>query len=441
MNCECEICKNNKPFDLPKDIINAAIEGELVLFCGAGISTESKNVLPFSLYKAIQDELKITDNTLSFSVLMQKYCDQPNGRKKLLNIIRKRLNYIDSFPELQRQATSFHRELSTVYPIRTIITTNWDSYFEEYCGAIPITIPEDFAFWDDKTRCVLKIHGSMHNLSSIVATTDDYNRSFCELQNGIIGATLKSIIATKTVVFIGFSFGDEDFNQIIDYLYKEMGDIFPHIYVVTLDETLEKRLEYKNSTVIVTSGSFFLHKLKEKLIEEKILINLNAFEYVDEALYYIAEYHRNISKIDLSLYPCAVYTLAYQDGVIHAFERLIQNYKTGEYNRPGMISRLILKYEKDVVEYIEHGNYWDAAYFEGYINGLTFIGLDKRIKDVKDIFPFYYLPNAKRELATYDIYVSELERVSHENDEYQKQAKNIVNRLKGDDLVVHHPPY
>lgn len=42
MACECAICKNNKPFTFPKEIIDAALDGELVLFCGAGISTESK---------------------------------------------------------------------------------------------------------------------------------------------------------------------------------------------------------------------------------------------------------------------------------------------------------------------------------------------------------------------------------------------------------------
>ncbi len=104
---------------------------------------------------------------------------------------------------------------------------------------------------------MLKIHGSINNLSSIIATKDDYKRCFYELQNGIIGATLKNIIATKTVVFIGFSFGDEDFNQIINFLRNEMGEIYPHIYIVTLDENLSGRLNYKNCTCILTSGTFF----------------------------------------------------------------------------------------------------------------------------------------------------------------------------------------
>ena len=50
MNCECDICKNQRKFIMPKEVIEAAKNGELVLFCGAGISTENKTVLPFSFY-------------------------------------------------------------------------------------------------------------------------------------------------------------------------------------------------------------------------------------------------------------------------------------------------------------------------------------------------------------------------------------------------------
>ena len=83
MKCECEICKNNKPFEMPKEIVEAAIKGNLVLFCGAGISTESREVFPYSLYTDIKNELSIEEN-LSFSKIMQRYCDKPNGRKNLL---------------------------------------------------------------------------------------------------------------------------------------------------------------------------------------------------------------------------------------------------------------------------------------------------------------------------------------------------------------------
>lgn len=441
MACECVICKNNKPFNFPKEIIDAVIDGELVLFCGAGISTEGENVLPSSFYTSIQEELDTKDATIPFSDLMQQYCNLPNGRKRLLKKIRERFNYINSFPELEQRATAFHRELAHIYPIKTIITTNWDTYFEDYCGAIPITIPEDFAFWDDNSRCVLKIHGSIQNLSSIVATRKDYERRLSELQKGIIGATLKSILSTKTVVFIGFSFGDEDFLQIINYLREEMGEIFPHIYIVTLDDTLKDRLAYKNSTSIITSGTFFLHQLKLELIKKGIIENHSAPPLISEALWAMEDLHSKVSQIDLCQYPCAIFTLSYQDGVIHALERFLHNNKTGEYNQPGHLGQVAKKYMEWAENYSLAGNYWDAAYYEGYVNGVVLIDTCEDEDDILSIFPFLFLPNAKQSLTSYDVYMEELKRISCGRSKYQKCAKEIVKMKAGKGLVMHHPPF
>lgn len=439
MECECAICKNNKEFDMPEEIIEAACNGDLVLFCGAGISTENRLVLPITFYESIKKELEIDGNDLSFSELMELYCNQPNGRKKLLKKIKERFRYIKSFPEIERQATMFHSELKDIFQIRTIITTNWDTYFEEYCDAIPITIPQDFAFWDDETRFVLKVHGSIDNLSSVIATKDDYDKCYKQLQNGIIGATLKNILATKTVVFIGFSFGDDDLNMIINYLRNELGDLYPHIYYVTLDENLKDRLEYKNSTSIVTSGFYFIHTLKEILVQKDLLCNTSSKSVVSAAYETIEMLHSKISEINLKDYPCAVYTLAYQDGVIHAWERYLNN-NNGEYNRPNHVLRLIQAYEEIVNERMSDGDYWDGSYFEGYMEGLTLIEVCEKAPELIKEFPFLYLPNAKRSLESYDIYFNELERVSKGRGKYVMYAKSLVKNKAGD-LVVHHPPF
>lgn len=441
MKCECSICKNNIPFDLPKEIVEVALKGDLVLFCGAGISTENKNVLPYSFYSSIKEELGIKSDSISFSSLMQKYCNEPNGRKKLLIKIHDRFNYIHSFPELERQATSFHRELSEIHPIQTIITTNWDTYFEDYCGAIPITIPDDFAFWDEYSRFVLKIHGSINNLSSIIATEEDYKKCLDQLRNGIIGATLKTILATKTVVFVGFSFGDEDFNQIIDYLRKEMGAIYPHVYFVTLDTTLKDRLNYQYSTSIITSGTYFVHQLKLELIQRGAIKNYSVYPIISSALANVEKLHDKISRIDLSVYPSVIYSLAYQDGVIHAFERFLQNYHTGEYNCPDVIGRLGREYKKIVSECHASKNYWDEAYYEGYLNGVVLIGACGIDPTAIEYFSFIYLPNAKEPLTSVEVFKKELDRVSTMKSKYHRFAKKIVEEKCDKGMVVHHPPF
>lgn len=440
MNCECAICKNKKTFVMPEEILDAAKNGKLVLFCGAGISTENKNVLPFSFYENIQSELGITTNKLSFSKLMQRYCDLPNGRRKLLKKIKSRFDYIHSFPELERVATMFHHELAELYFIKTVITTNWDSYFEQYCAATPIVTPDDYVFWDDKERCVLKIHGSINNVGSIVATEDDYSECTELLEKSIIGATLKTILANYTVIFIGFSFGDEDFSQILTYLQAELGKIMPQIYIVTIDEQLSSKLNYKNASYLLTDGTYFLHRLKLEMLKRKLIEHCNTRPLIESMNTAIDDIHNKVCHIDVHMYPCAIYCLAYQDGVKHSFERFLQRYNTGEYNVPGAVNLYAKAYDNITQKCNEEGNYWDEAYYEGYLNGLILIASWENDSGIIKTFPYTYLPNAKCVLDSYDTFVRELKRVTKKNDKYNKYAQAIVERIKNDDIVVHHRP-
>ena len=88
-NCDCAICKHQHDFDLPLELLNEIFAGNVTIFAGAGISTESENVLNTTLYDTISDLLNITENDLSFPSLMEKFCQRPNGRFKLLNEIKK----------------------------------------------------------------------------------------------------------------------------------------------------------------------------------------------------------------------------------------------------------------------------------------------------------------------------------------------------------------
>ena len=52
-----------------------------------------------------------------------------------------------------------------------------------------------------------KIHGSINNYGSIVATYKDYKTWYDELHKGLIGSKLKLFLSSseKVVVFIGYS--------------------------------------------------------------------------------------------------------------------------------------------------------------------------------------------------------------------------------------------
>lgn len=434
MKCECAFCKNNKDFDIPSDIIEGLRNGNLVLFCGGGTSTEAKTVCPDSFYKTICYELG-EKPTYSFSKLMSIFCERPNGRRELIKRIRERFNYIKSFREIYDSATRFHRELCKLYMIDTIVTTNWDDYFEKECRAVPIVTEEDLALWDSSYRNVLKIHGSINSIGTIVATSEDYERCYNELSESLIGAKLKDVLATKTVVFIGYSFGDEDLNRILNFINNKMKSFTPHLYIVTIDENLDEKIDYPKKSVINTDGTFFLHKLYNHSVEKGYIRPLEGEQHIEEKYRELVATHSLISEMDVKKYPSNLYTLLYQDGMIHAFERFLEMKNTGEYYRPGYIYTVVKSYESKIADYHEKKKYFDEMYFYGYSFGLTALLMKD---DELNNLPFY-CKSSDEYFVELDEYLENIH--DDTNNEYSNYAKKFVEENDFEGLVWHHTPF
>jgi hypothetical protein len=429
---------HEKQFEMPSDIIEAGKAGRLVLFAGAGISTENKRCYPWSFYEEIKQQMDMSDSEqITFPQLMTKFSERPNGRRELIRRIKKRFDYVESFPELYREATRFHKELSSIYLIRDIITTNWDDYFERECGATPFTSAEDFVFWDLPDRRILKIHGSIHNYGSLIITEEDYQKCYKNLNKGLLGGFLKTLLATKVILFIGYSFGDEDFNRIQKYLSREMQGLIPHAYVVTIDETARGKFEAMNMTPIVTDGTYFIRKLKETLTEDGLLIPDSTFWMAEAFLEAVGEIHRKIAEINLRKYPEVMFTLSYQDGLVHALERVKAMRHTGEYAHSCDIVRVIQAYKDKRKIHLKKRLYFNVAYIDGYMDGLMFLLVDEDQR--RQASPFY--------LFGYREYISdfrEYRKIINSGEVYHKSARNyaeykVQNWSKG--MTVHHNPF
>ena len=93
--------------------------------------------------------------------------------------------------------------------------------------------------------------------SSIVATKEDYEKCYKRLSTGLIGANLKTLLATKTILFVGYSFRDFDFVKVIKLLKEEMGAVYPHFFIVSLDNNFPETINGLRFTHIKTSGTYF----------------------------------------------------------------------------------------------------------------------------------------------------------------------------------------
>lgn len=392
--------------------------------------------MPYTFYEQVLGELTSPPSSPEFPDVMEAFAVR-YGRASLLRLLRERFNYIRSFSEIYGQATRFHDCLSTMYPIVDLVTTNWDTGFEDRCGATAIVTPTDYAFWDEPSRKVFKLHGSITSWGSIVATRKDYDRAAEDLRNKVIGGSLRHLLATKRVLFAGYSLRDPDFQEIYGMLKEQMGDVLPRSYVVTLDPDISEESVGTGATIIRTDGEYLLSRMKERMVDEGVMLCDDIFEAAAMASIRAAREHRRLEMMNFQEHPMAIYSMVYQDGLKHALDRALTLRKTGEYSHSCNVVNARNTYERKQKEARRQKSYGDVAYLEGYLNGLAYLLIDD---EERDLLPFYYLPGCPSDLISNEEFLAALPDAAG----LHKAAHALARRqIRGFDasIVFHHPPF
>lgn len=444
-NCLCAICSINLDFNFDNHLLEEIERHNCIIFAGAGISTESKLVFPDSFYDQIK-ALVETDDNLPFPELMQLFEKQPNGRQKLISQIINRFDYINSFRSMREIATEFHNELSTMPYFSRVITTNWDNFFEECAGFTPFVYESDIPFWELADRGVLKIHGSIDNYASIVATTDDYTACLQRLRDGAVGAVLKQIFATKTCIFVGYSATDSDFLTIYETILHGLGAFSRTHYIVSPYITKEDslRLGSLNILPIETSGSHFLRTVKSHMIEKFCFAKDESYFPILQTMMSLVEEHIEFTNsIDMQLEPHLLCSAWYQDGLIHSLQRILDLKKTGKYSNLHFVQDKLRSYDEKVSGFIKRKNYAEASYFTGYMNGFIFFLICNKLADGNDVrsVPFYFHPGMG-EFEDVDEYNEIVRRNPKVHKASLAQCTRIVAKKgAGASMVLQHQPW
>lgn len=438
-DCVCAICANEKDFSFPEHLLDKIASGDVVVFAGAGISTENRTHCQSTLYEQIKSELNAADN-LSFPQLMDAYCAQPDGRIKLLEKIKSRFDYFLSFDDFIRPMTRFHRAISPLYMIKDVITTNWDDFFERTSNFDAFVYDSDLAFWDVSKRRVMKIHGSITNFGSLVATTSDYDRSFERLNDGPLGAQLKSLIARKTVIYVGYSLSDENYLRLLGNIARLMQGNLRQSYLISPKIDTEKLSRAPVSLIpIETDGSLFFEKARTELAERCGIINAKAFDHCDELLDKVARAHNKTADAFIrSQHPLLIFILSYQDGLIHALQRILRMQRTGDYHSQTSVHARVHNYEHRIEELSGRKDHWNAAYAMGYQTGLLFLLL-KAVDDDGPSPPIFSAP--------FDVPVRSLSgALKYPKERLPRSVRAQANRIlkrhpKEARLIPDHTPY
>lgn len=236
-------------------------KGEVVLFCGAGMSIEagypSGNALAKTIYDALtDDEREQISQQLTLPDLSEAYIDLKLGKRHaLIQILKK---------EFSKEPTSLrlHQMLLHTPQIKTIITTNYDTLFERAYGdqAVVIKSNADVSYIPADKIQIIKIHGDLSVPDSVLISKSDYTRFFDSQKQELLWTLVKERLATKTILFAGYNLDDINIESIFTKITEQLGsdsrEVFmlaPNLPQLKIQSLMRKGINYLDTT----AGIFF----------------------------------------------------------------------------------------------------------------------------------------------------------------------------------------
>ena len=243
--------------DIPEKLLREHEEGNVIFFCGAGISIPvglpSFRELVKQLYKEIHidlDEAELDKKPYDQLLDELEHTSVKKFRPKLLNLLKiKRNTNLDTHIALLKLATQNKNDF-----IR-LVTTNYDRLFErahnklkinhKYFSAPTLPIPKK-SKWDG----IVYLHGLLPkkenpaDLNNLVITSGDFGLAY--LTERWASRFVSELFRNFSVCFIGYSLSDPVMRYMTDAISADrmLGEKLPTIWAfASYDDSLNKQIE------------------------------------------------------------------------------------------------------------------------------------------------------------------------------------------------------
>lgn len=206
---------------------------EVVLFVGAGFSIKagypSGNELCQLIYKELNDSERqdIRDN-LPLADLTEEFVQiRHSSRNHLITLLK--TVFGKSPTDLSDQ-----NKIKSIPHFKDIITTNYDTSFESvYSDSHNLIFKDSDCTYIDKLKTsIFKIHGDLSVQDSIVITKSDYRHYFDKENNIIFWTKIKDLLASNSVLFIGYGIDDDNILSIIESINSALGSNRKEMFLV-----------------------------------------------------------------------------------------------------------------------------------------------------------------------------------------------------------------
>ena len=250
-----------------REIVDLIRKEDVTLFVGSGCSLDSgapsATALADKIWEHLNSDNKDQEIRSSLSSLSEALILQENGNRTVINEI-----LCDCFANLS--PSEFHENLRRIPHFHTIITTNYDNliqqpysfnYFQTICS------DEELAACDSRKVQLIKIHGDLEHLESIVISRSDYRHFIEAPTQPLLWSRVTNEFATKHIVFVGYSADDDNVLNLIEKVKQQVGDGVKKMFIIcpTLKPTQRNRLKQLNVSYVQGTGKEFVSCVIEGL--------------------------------------------------------------------------------------------------------------------------------------------------------------------------------
>lgn len=251
-------------------IQKAIREKTLVIFVGAGVSANSGVPTWGQLINWMANELNIDKDIQEneyLKIAQYYYNDNP----------KRFLKSIENFLHRDWQPNTITEYLFKEFSPQYFVTTNYDNILEQTSNKL--SIPYMLIAQDEEipkignNNAIIKMHGDF-NHKNIVLKEDDYLK-YSENYR-LMEVFIKSLFATNTILFVGFSADDPNVNQIYSWVNNILRQNQREVYLLQIndvDADYELKRKYFDKKGIRIINYNELIKPIERYIKEKYLDN------------------------------------------------------------------------------------------------------------------------------------------------------------------------
>src|SRR5208283_2444371 len=216
-----------------ENLINQIRKGEVIFWVGSGFSKTSGFLLGSELVDIIKKN--VTDSDISFITNKNSLDDvseefvQLYGRKNLEGILKEKFGK-------ESETLKYQQQVGKIPQITNIITTNYDTCFEQAYGdkICKIVLDTDIVKCSKITKVNLyKIHGDVETPQKIVITKSDYANFYSKGHESLLWNEIRALITKSSVLFIGYSFEDTNVKLIFDDVLEKLGSEHRDFFLIS----------------------------------------------------------------------------------------------------------------------------------------------------------------------------------------------------------------